>query len=582
MNYEMFSKKWSTSERKYSVIFESNVKIKTRDGTHLNSDIFRPDAGAQGKKFPAILGIHPYLQIQSPPIKSKANSTSAGGWAAAVERPNSTMESGDPEFYARRGYAHIICNVRGTGQSEGIYDLVGQKELEDVYDVIEWIADQPWCDGNVGMFGVSYFAWIQQFAATTNPPHLKCLFGPYAATDFYRDVVYHGGILSLWGLNWKKLLDSVRAESKTAKELGPRLKQVITEALQNEELKASTKVTDALKNPDLGDNPVAVDFVLHPLEDDFWRERQVDYAKIKVPAYLGGDWAIYGLHLPGAFRSWEKLDVPKMMTIGPPVNIDRPVYQLQYESLRWFDYWLKGIDTGIMDEPPIKLYVMGLQEWRYANEWPLPETRWTPFYLHEGQLLSEHEFWPNEMFDTYEDSPWGRGFLEYYTPPLVEKTEVIGPLVLNIYGSTTDNEILWFASLRDVDQNMNETILTRGWLRGSHREVDESKSTRWYPYHPHTRSEPLEPNRVYEFNISLVPTANLFREGHRIAIKISSIDDQPKNTFEGIASEHVRRQRASRISVYHDAERPSHLLIPVTSGNVIGTFMSGGRVNPIN
>lgn len=576
----MFGKSWSTSERKYSVLVEDNVKIKTRDGTLLNADVFRPatDTG----KFPAILGIHPYHPTQSPPIKPKANSTSAGGWAASVEKPNSLMESGDPEFYARRGYAHIICNVRGTGQSEGTYDFVGQKELEDVYDAIEWIAARPWCDGNVGMFGVSYFAWIQQFAATLNPPHLKCIFGPYAATDFYRDVVYHGGILSLWALNWKKLLDNVRAKSKTSEELGDSaFKSAISKALEDEDLRASPKVTDALKNPATGDNPVAVDLVLHPHDDAFWRQRQINYSKIKVPAYLGGDWAIYGLHLQGAFRSWEKLEVQKKMTIGPPVNVDRPVYQLQYESLRWFDHWLKGIDTGMMDEPAIKLYVMGAQEWKFANEWPLPQTQWTPFYLHEGQLLSEHEFWPNEMFDTFEDSPWGRGSVEYYTPPLVEKTEVIGPIVLNIFGSTTDNDIFWFASLRDVDQNMNETILTRGWLRGSHREVDTNKSTRWYPHHSHTKSVPLKPNEIYEFNISLVPTANLFKEGHRIAIKISSTDDQPKNTFEGIASEHVRRQRASRITIHHDAEHPSSLLLPITAGNIIGTFMSGGKVNPV-
>ena len=576
----MFGKSWATSERKYNIIVENDVKIKTRDGTSLNADIFRPKS--DGDKFPAILGIHPYLPDQSPPIRPKANSTTAGNWATTVEKPNSPMEAGDPEFYARRGYVHVICNLRGTDLSEGSYEFVGKKELDDVYDVVEWIATRPWCDGKVGMFGVSYFAWIQQFAATTNPPHLKCLFGPYAATDFYRDVVYHGGILSLWALNWRRLLFKVRMRSITREEIGEdRFKQAISQALQNDELSFSSKVEAALKNPLEGDNSLATDLVLHPLDDKFWLERRVNYENIKIPAYLGGDWAIYGLHLPGAFRAWESISTPKKMTIGPPVNLDRPVYQYQYESLRWFDYWLKGIDTRIMDEPAIKLYVMGKGEWKETTEWPLPETKWTPFYLHDGSLLSEHEFWPNEAFDSYEDSPWGRGFVEYYTPPLVEKTEVIGPLVLNLFGSTTDDEILWFVSLRDVAPDMKETILTRGWLRGSHREVDQSKSKPWYPYHPHNRSVPLKPNEIYEFNISLVPTANLFKEGHRIALKISSSDDPPKNTFEGIASEHLRRQKPSRIAVHHDFDHPSNLLIPVTSGNVIGTFMSGGSVQPL-
>lgn len=573
----MFSKSWKTSERKYEVIEEYDAKVKVRDGTNLSANIFRPNSSG---KFPALLGIHPYLIDQSPPIRAKANSTSAGSWAASVERPNSTMEAGDPEFYARRGYAHVICNVRGTGLSEGIYDFVGKKELDDVYDVIEWIASQPWCDGNVGMFGVSYFAWIQQFAATTNPPHLKCIFGPYAATDFYRDVVYHGGILSLWALNWKKLLFKVRMKSFSAEQLGDSgFKAAITEALRNEDLAGSEKVVSALRNAVDPDNFLSIDLVLHPLNDKFWEQRRVRYEDIKVPVYLGGDWGIYGLHLPGAFRSWEKINGPKKMIVGPPVNLDRPVYQLQYESLRWFDHWLKGINTGIMEEAPISLYVMGKGEWKEANEWPLPETKWTPFYLHERNLLSEHEFWPSEMFDTYEDSPWGRGSLEYYSPPLVEKTEVIGPIVLNLYGSTTGDDILWFASLRDVDPDLNETILTRGWLRGSHREIDQQLSKPWQPQHPHTKSVALKSNEIYEFNISLVPTANLFKEGHRIALKISSIDDPPKNTFEAIASEHIRRQKATRVTVYHDGRHPSNVLLPVTRGNLIGTFMSGGKTS---
>lgn len=164
------------------------------------------------------------------------------------------------------------------------------------------------------------------------------------------------------------------------------------------------------------------------------------------------------------------------MIIGPPAYLDRPLYQLQYESLRWFDYWLKGIETGIMDEPPIRLFIMGTNEWKETNEWPLPETKWTPFYLHENGLLFEREHWPNEGFTSFEDSPWGRGSLEFLSPKLVENTEIIGPIALKLYASTTDDEVLWFISLREVDSQGNERILTRGWLRGKHREIDPKRS----------------------------------------------------------------------------------------------------------
>ena len=175
------------------------------------------------------------------------------------------------------------------------------------------------------------------------------------------------------------------------------------------------------------------------------------------------------------------------MTIGPPFYLDRPLYQYQYESLRWFDHWLKGVDTGMMEEPPIKLFVTGTGEWKTATEWPLPETRWTPFYLHSNGLLSEHEFWPNEGSTTFENSQFNRDSLTFLTPALVENTEVIGPIVLNLYASSTDTEVLWFVSLLDIDLDGNETLLTRGWLRGSQRQVDKKRSKPWQPFHPHTK-----------------------------------------------------------------------------------------------
>jgi predicted acyl esterase len=159
---------------------------------------------------------------------------------------------------------------------------------------------------------------------------------------------------------------------------------------------------------------------------------------------------------------------------------------------------------------------------------------------------------------------------------LVENTEVIGPIVLNLYASSTDTEVLWFVSVREVDPQGNEKTLTRGWLRGSHREIDPQRSKPWAPFHPHTKSEPLVPGTAYEFKIPIVPTGNLFKAGSRIKLKISCCDDQPKNPLEMIAGGSLVRQSASRLRIYHDAEHPSALLLPVTKGNILETFMSGG------
>jgi predicted acyl esterase len=305
----------------------------------------------------------------------------------------------------------------------------------------------------------------------------------------------------------------------------------------------------------------------------------VNFESTTIPAYLGGDWGIYGMHLPGDIRAFEQWKGPKKMTIGPPVYLDRPVYQYAYESLRWFDYWLKGVNTEIMDEPRLNLFVVGTNEWKTAEAWPLPETKWTPFYLHANGLLSEHEFWPNEGFTTYEDSPFHRGEAQFKTPAMVENTEICGPIVLNLYGSTTDTEVLWFVSLWHTDAEGHETLLTRGWLRGSQRALDRNASTPWQPVHLHIRREPLEPHKIYEFNIEIRPYGIQLKAGERIAIRIKSADDEvPNNSLEAVGIGHLSRRTGSHVTVHHNAEHPSHLLLPITKGNRIGTYISGGKL----
>lgn len=330
-----------------------------------------------------------------------------------------------------------------------------------------------------------------------------------------------------------------------------------------------------LENPDIGSNPLLVDFLLNPLDNEFWEQRRVDYEKVKVPAYIGGCWGHIGLHLPGAFRSWEKLKGPKKMLVGPAAYLDRPLYQLQYESLRWFDYWMKGVDNGIMDEAPVKLWVNRTNEFKEATDWPLPQTKWTPFYLHENNLLFEHEYRVNEGYSSFEDSPWGRDSLDFYTPPFVENTEVLGPVSLTLYASATDTDVLLFSSLWEVDPEGNEKLLTRGWLKGSHRELNLKLTKPWQPIHKHEKEDKLISGEIYEFNIEIVATGNLFKAGYKLKLKISCTDDPPKHSMEGIGVGHIRSQRANRITVYHNDQYPSNLLLPITKGNTLGMFRFG-------
>ena len=305
----MFTKKWEVSRRKYGIVTERSAAIPMSDGVSIDVDLFRPEGPG---KFPALLGVHPYEKVlQSAPIMPIGLNMANGG-----------IEAGDYNFYVRRGYAQVIANIRGSGKSGGLYTNYGPREVRDTYEMIEWIANQPWCDGNVGMFGVSAFAVAQQQVAALKPPHLKAQFTPFGYTDFYRDKFYHGGILShAFMRGWTTTIDNIRYKSWCEERWGTtRYQEVLSRTLQDKEIGVVPYLVDALKHPEQGANALLVDILLNPLDSDYFKERDVDYGKsIDVPAYLGGCWGIYGLHLPGAFRSWDHWAGPKKMIIGPPI-----------------------------------------------------------------------------------------------------------------------------------------------------------------------------------------------------------------------------------------------------------------------
>lgn len=577
-NGAMFGLDWRSSGRRHAVVAEKDVKIPLNDGIKLNCNLWRP---ATGEKVPAILSMHCYhSEAQTGPIPPSALSTAQ--WRnAGQERTNASLESGDPTFFARRGYAHVVCNSRGSGKSEGFWQFFGPQERKDICEVIEWLARQPWCDGNVVMFGVSYFAIVQLFVAPLRPPSLKALFCPWGLTDLYRDLAYRGGIFApMWTIGWSMtslVYGNVRPENFTKKQLGEEgYRAAIAERLADDDIKAIPELVAILKNPEAGIHPFIVDVALHPVRDQYWEDRTLDYDDVTIPAYIGSDWGSLGMHLPGAFRSWDGLKGPKKMLIGPPVYLDRPLYQLQHEAVRWYDYWIKGIDTRVNDEPAVRVFVTGTGEWRESTGWPLPQTKWTPFYLHEKGQLNEREHFSYEGCDSYADSPWGRESLLYATPPLVENTEVIGPIALKLYGATTDTEINWIASLIEIDAEGNQRMVTKGWLKGSHRELDLERSKPWEPIHRHASPQPLIPGQIYEFDIKLIATGKLFKAGSRIALKISGADDAPTDPLELISAGSMKRAAVSRVTVFHDEDHPSCLILPITKGNILNTFFSGG------
>jgi hypothetical protein len=240
--------------------------------------------------------------------------------------------------------------------------------------------------------------------------------------------------------------------------------------------------------------------------------------------------------------------------------------------LRWYYYWLKGIDTGIMEEPPIKIFVEGIKQWRYENEWPLKRTVWTKFYLRpRGQLSMEPESLNTESVppDGFYQAPLtvapGIQALRWSSPPMLEDTEITGPAALYLYASIDTEDTNFIVKLYDVGPEGNRVQLSTGWLKASHREIDEKKSRPWRPHHPHTRSVPVVPGEVNEYAIRIYSMSNVFKAGHRIELELSS---QESLTDAAMAllppdSFHLPSGRATTHKIYRDRHHPSHLLLPI-------------------
>ncbi len=563
------------SKRQYEIFPQLDNYVTMSDGVKVNLDIFQPDGEG---KFPALVGLSPLnLEFQRDRV-----------WPSAVRSqrvrgtPTTNIESGPTEFFVRRGYVHVIGSTRGTGKSEGTYQYMSPREVQDIYEVVEWAAEQPWCNGNVGLIGIAYFAALQPQVAALQPPHLKAIAPMFAFWDDYRYFWWDGGILANGFLKWVNSLVNVDVHTEKSvllEELGEEgFREAVTRALGNKDICADPGLVEALKNPNAPGNSAILDILLHSTMCSYWHHRgsEIGLDKIKAPAYFGAV-----SHRPGVLYHWSDLKMPKTVVWGPPAYVDRPFYQYSWELLRWYDHWLKGLDNGIQDDPPVKIFVAGAEEWLMANDFPIPGTKWIPFALHENRSLCEIEPWPEAASASYDDAPNNRGSLNYHSPPMVENTEMVGLASLNLYASCRGTDMNLFASLYDVDPAGKETCLTRGYLKASHRELDLEKSRPYHPVHTHTNPKPLVPGQVYEFSIGFQPMAFLFKAGHRFALKISSADDQPDNLHQ-VGMYHLCSQTPNTVTIYHNARYPSHLLLPITRGNIVGTYVSGGDISLTN
>jgi predicted acyl esterase len=407
----------------------------------------------------------------------------------------------------------VLVDVRGSNDSEGAWEFRGLTEQKDLVEVIEWAAAQPWCNGNVGMVGCSYYGITQLLAAIHQPPSLKAIFPYDAYTDMYRENLFRGGIPNNgFPQNWFAAVANLNFLSGRVKDLSG----------------FHRHFSIILKRQ-------------YPFDCDYYRERSVwpFFDRIQIPCYFGCDWQFFNLHLPGLFTGWEGVGkIPKKMLAGPQPIPRRPFAAYHFEALRWYDHWLKGMDTRVMEEPPIHLYIQGEGSWRSEREWPLARTEWRELFLGgpsglaNGRLLpvSGPDFERSYDFEPgSHESRLGHPRLTYRTEPLASDLEITGPILLTLVAKSSATDTDWLITFSDEAPDGRIILLTRGWLRASHREIDPERSTKWRPWHPHDKEIPLKPGIPEEFSIGLVPTSNLFRQGHRIRVEIASCDSFPDN-----------------------------------------------------
>lgn len=548
------------SQARHEVLEEFDVFIRMRDGVRIAVNVFRPKGEG---RFPALMSISGYGKDVQTRLERPL--------PLSPQRGNGGQEAGDTDYWVQRGYVHIVVDSRGSGKSEGEYSFMGLDEQLDGCEIIEWAAAQPWCSGKVGMLGMSYFGVMQWLIATHQPPHLTAI-APYEAlVDRYRYSFCHGGILNegffhqWWGHVSVGPMKPMAYRYLGEQEVERRRRAL----LASPEVKDSPFLYVTLTFPEK--NPLLFDVLVQPLDSEFSKERSPfwNLHKVTIPCFLATRWSGWPIHLPGVLTGWEnlthnpnkKLFLMETPSVHGPL---RPWRDHQDILLRWYDHWLKGIDTGMMDEPPVTYLVKGADEWHTATDWPLPGTEWTRFYLHGDGSLNTTAPGPDQPVRSFTNDPFlypGQEVpgVRYATPELEADLTLVGPITLHMSAELDQPDATWFVTVRDIAPDGKASVITKGWLRASHREVDPALSKPWKPFHPHDRVVPVPAGEVLDYAINVVETSMCFRKGHRLALEIRGQD----TPAEDPVWYHLCNGTPTVHGIHHGKSHPTYVVLPV-------------------
>ena len=607
-------KGYEGSHQQYGVVAERNVMMAARDGTRLATDIYYPATGghrADGQ-FPMILERTPYDK-------------------------GTAREAAKAKYFARRGYVVAIQDVRGRFESEGEWYAFAT-EADDGYDTVEWISSQPWSDGRVGTMGDSYAGSDQAALATLNPPHLSTMIVAVGASNYHHSSMRHNGVLE------QRFMVYAFRMAVTSKEAAadPTLKAALLRVFPDQipqilgRLPLKKRATVLARLPSY--EQWAIDILTHGDYDDYWKQHR-GYAPSEyydehadVPTlYLGGWYDSYARNTCESYVALSKLkQAPQHLLMGPWTHgqyevtfsgdVDfGPDANIHYNDLKltWFDRYLKGMNTEASDWAPVRIFTMGTGDgepnddrrvnrggyWRDEPDWPLPDTRFTPYYLAGDGSLSPDTppatANPSTAFTFDPRNPVptiGGGIsaaetvmlpgafdqrgraeflgctdtlplnarndvLTFETPPLEDDTEVTGPVEMHLWASSSALDTDFTAKLIDVHPPSGDypeglaINITDSIIRARYRNGFE-------------KPELMTPGEAYELVFQLYPTSTVFKSGHRIRVDVSS-SNWPRFDVNPNTGGPLGRDRSYRLAlqtVYHDADCPSHIMLPIQEG----------------
>ena len=565
---------------------QEDVPAAMRDGTILRSNVFTPDPP----------GSYPVILMRLPYDKDVAQ----------------TYVYASPAVYAEHCYIVVVQDMRGQYRSDGFFYAFAN-EATDGYDTVEWAARLPKSDGRVGMYGFSYPGTTQYQTAILRPPHLVTIVPAMSSDDYHDGWTYEGGALDLsFAEDWPLrtiAASAVRSRYPDGGALVAEMNRAINAEFTKWYWYLPLDTFPPLRPSDPRVAPYFFDWLKHPNDDSYWARWSIrgHYQDVTVPALAFDGW--YDIFINGALNNFTGMRTQggspaaregTRLVVGPWLHIpwSQTVGQINFGpqaanpidalQLKWYDYWLKGIQNGVNKQPRVRIFVMGADKWRTANTWPLPGTRYVKYYLHSrgsansvrgnGWLSTSKSISSGAATDRYTYNPrhpvpsiggrfqasvpggpydqrplLGRhDVLVFTTAPLRRSLAVIGPITVTLYASSSAKDTDWTAKLDDVYPNGTSMLIEYGIQRARYRNSETNPSL-------------IHPGRIYKYTIHIWPTANLFKAGHRIRLEISSSNfpmyDRNPNTGHPFAQD--AELEIAKQTIYHDARHPSELTLPI-------------------